>query len=274
MRSVVTVFGHDDGPGLLHGGNAPFANMNESLGNMMAGYIGDVQATVGQGVPPSRAFGVPTTLVPGDTSNLLHVLGRDPSAYASIVQAQGAYTAAQIQDVVARAADHQGTLQAALDNAVHPGSVVDGLVTRGRADQLYETQQHADAVYNAKIDEKASWGQQIWDLTGGKQVKRVSIGGGYINGQIDDHIQSYADQFKVDHGPHATGDVYNAIFTSLGDGNHDQVQSALQGTMSDTQIADYADHVRQVSSAGFDMGYGLLGHPGGEADPSLSTRKG
>lgn len=78
MSKVVTTFGHSDGPNLLNGTNAPFANMNSSMGNMVASYIGDVQNAV-NGVPPTEsAFGKPPIppLDFGDTKELLYALGK------------------------------------------------------------------------------------------------------------------------------------------------------------------------------------------------------
>ncbi|MDH6133129.1 hypothetical protein P3T37_002523 [Kitasatospora sp. MAA4] len=253
MSDVVSKFGHGDGPKMLSGPGALFTNLNGSLGNMTAAYIGDVQTAVVGGVAPMPSFGAPANLENGDTVKLLATLGRDPDAYGSIVQAQEAYTRAQVQDVMLHSANHHD-LTAAVGNAAQPGGTVEGIMSGARANEVFQNQQVKDAAYNAKIDQKAAWGTKVWDLTGGNELGKVP-GGSYVSGQIDGSIQSYADRFKSDHGGSAQDEsLQDLLKAGSGGSASDSVFASAGTTLSPTDVSDLAASASSRSTAGFDHG--------------------
>ncbi|MGF1430312.1 hypothetical protein [Kitasatospora sp. LaBMicrA B282] len=258
MSQVVDRFGSANGPNLLHGDGAVFANMNDSLGNMTAAYIGDVQKAVSPGsVSPMPSFGSPASLHYGSTAKLLATLGKDPGAYGSVIQAQDAYTRAQVQDVMLHQADHRD-LTAAVQNAVQPGGVVEGILTGGRLDDIYHHQQASDAAYNAKIDEKASWGTKIWDLTGGKAVGRIPAAGNFLNVRADGAIQKYADQFKVNTSNVASDKALGVLQGSSGEAARNAVAITAGPYPSQVDVNDLADSAARAFEQGFDHGTGTI----------------
>ncbi|MDH6112859.1 hypothetical protein P3T36_002577 [Kitasatospora sp. MAP12-15] len=259
MSDAVTKFGHGDGPKMLSGDGALFGNLNGSLGHMTAAYIGDVQTAVSGGMPPMPSFGAPAQLNEGDTVKLLGTLGRDPDAYGSIVQAQQAYTTAQIQDVFQHQADH-GNLAIAVDNAARPGGTVEGIINGARANQTMLHQQASDAAYNAKIDQNAQWATKVWGFTGGKLTDKIPAAGGYINDKVGDVIQNVANGYKVDTSGQATDGAVSAMLgTSTASSASAAVRAAAAGSnLSPTMVTDLAGSVVGSSQDGYDQGWRLF----------------
>jgi hypothetical protein len=263
MSQVVTTFGHQDGPALIHGDGAPFAAMNSSLGHMTAAYIGDVQTAVTGGgavpqpnVPPGARLNGP------DTVKLVATLGRDPDAYATVLHAQQAYTAAQIHDVLIHNSDHGDLLAEAVRNAAQPGAVVPGVLAGGRVDEVYRTHQVSDAAYNAKITDRAGWATKIWDLTGGKEAGKIVVPGvgGYVNDQVHGMIQNIADKYMIHTGGSASDDAAQALLAA-GSGTSAQaaVAAAAVGTpLSKATIDELAASAANSAQAGFSYGNGTL----------------
>ncbi|TQF03709.1 hypothetical protein E6W39_17570 [Kitasatospora acidiphila] len=256
MSAVVNTFGAGDGPKLLHGAGAPFANINGSLGNMMAAYIGDIQTAVnGGGMAPMATFGVPANLNDGNTYKLLATLGRDPDAYASIVQAQQAYTTAQIQDVLQHRSDHH-ELAAAISNAARPGGAVEGIINSARANEIMTNQQVHDAAFNAKVDQHAQWATKIWGLTGGKAVDKIPVAGGYANDQVGKIIQNVANSYKIDTSGQSTDQaIASMLGGSTGSSASQAVYAAATGmNLSPTDLADLSNSAVAGAQDGFSRG--------------------
>ncbi|MFE9422770.1 hypothetical protein ACFYNO_07395 [Kitasatospora sp. NPDC006697] len=256
MADVVNKFGGGDGPKLIAGDGALFGNMNDSLGNMTAAYMGDVQSAVSNTQMP----GLGEHLAPLDqtaTEKLVGTLGRDPGAYATIAQAQQAYTTAQVQDVMAHPDQHPD-LTTALDDAVHPGGMVQGLVSSGRASETLLNQQTSDAAYNAKIDQRAQWAQKIWEVTGGKKVGDVP-GGGYLNNKVDQIIQNTADAYKVDTSGQSTDRATALMNSGAKSSASGAVLTAGAGMgLSRSYLTDLANHATLTGSDGFAAGYAIF----------------
>ncbi|WP_035797873.1 DUF6571 family protein [Kitasatospora mediocidica] len=258
MSDVVTKFGHGDGPTLLYGDGALFSNMNGSLGNMTAAYIGDVQTAVAGGSSPMPSFGAPANLKSGDAIKLLATLGRSPDAYGSIVQAQQAYTTAQVQDVIQHRALH-GDLTSAVNNAVRPGGIVEGVLNGGRANEVFQNQQVSDAAYNAKIDQKGEWATKVWGMTGGKAVDAIPVAGGYLNDKMGEDIQNVAGGYKVDNSGSAVDEALIDLSAGAGKSAFQAVQAAAVGTsMSPMDVNDLANSAVGSTQLGFSYGSGTL----------------
>jgi hypothetical protein len=262
MSDVVAKFGGGDGPKLLHGKDALFGNLNGSLGDMTAAYMGDVQSAVSNTNMPTN--GVPANLNAADTAKLVGTLGRDPGAYGTIAQAQQAYTTAQIQDVMTHRGDHP-ELSTALDDRVHPGGIVQGLISSGKASEILQNQQAHDAAYNAAVDQKAGWAAKVWDVTGGKAVGNIPVAGGYLNGKIDGIITGADAAYKIDTSGASTDKATDAMTGGASLSAKQAVLTAAQGTdIGQSYAQDLADHVVASGQDGFTAGYALF-HGGKDA---------
>ncbi|MBB4923491.1 DUF6571 family protein [Kitasatospora kifunensis] len=270
MSDVVSKFGSGDGPSLLHGNGALFANMNGSLGNMTAAYIGDVQKSVAGGdMSPLPGFGKPAQLDPGATLKLVATLGRDPGAYGAITQAQQAYTTAQIQTVMQHQADHGDLLGEAVQNAVHPGAVVEGVLNSARANEVFQHQQASDAAYNAQIDQHVGWATKVWDLTGGKTLSSIPVVGGTLNSQAEASVQQIANSYHIDTSGAASDQASTLLVLGAGSGRATAsavMAGAIGSSLSPTQVQDLANTAVTAAQNGFSYGgYLFTGGPNGGA---------
>ncbi|MEV6978640.1 hypothetical protein [Kitasatospora sp. NPDC093806] len=191
MKEVVHKFGTGEGPDLLRGEHAPFADLNGSLGNMTANYIGDVQNALEGAGAPTHLFD--QTAV----ARLVGTLGHDPDAYAAIAAGQQAYTTAQIQDVLAHPELHKD-IALAVENVARPAGQVNGLITSAMIEEVYTKQTTSDAEYNAAIDTKRELAGQVWGFAGDMLKERAPLAGEGVDAVVNHIMDSVAESYKVD----------------------------------------------------------------------------
>ncbi|MFD4657009.1 hypothetical protein ACFWP2_15445 [Kitasatospora sp. NPDC058444] len=217
MTKVVDKFGGVDGRELLFSKDKKdvglFAGLSPSLGNMMASYMGDVQHSITSTKVDLPSSGVPAAFNSANTADLLASLGRNPDAYAAIATAQQTYTTAQIQDVIAHAAD-QGDLNAAINNVTEPGGQVAGIITSAKVDEIFDKHRESDTAYNNAIDERAGWAKKAWDLTGGKALGGVPGVGAAANFGVDKIVENVTAQYKIDTTSQASHDAEAAVISA------------------------------------------------------------
>ncbi|GAA1250256.1 hypothetical protein GCM10009665_46190 [Kitasatospora nipponensis] len=259
MADVVTRFGHADGPDLLHGDGAPFANLNASLGNMTAGYMGDVQSAVGGAMSPMPTNGELAHLDKSDTFRLLDTLGRDPDAYGSIAQAQQAYTTAQLQDMMMHGSEHP-ELSVSLNAVAYRGGIVQGIVCHAKAQELVANQQASDAAYNAGVERNIGWAKKGFEFADGKAMGAgpVAAAATPVNFVVDKIIDNVGAAYRTDTSG-ATSDAATGVMT--GDGGQaaarNAVQAAGMGTgLSTTYVTDLSNAVVAGGGEGFAYGSG------------------
>ncbi|MFE0460872.1 hypothetical protein ACFW1A_16640 [Kitasatospora sp. NPDC058965] len=258
---VVSTFGHQNGPDLIHGDGAPFAPLNGSLGHMVAAHVADAQQAIAGGPSgPQQSHTPGAPLNSADTLRLVAALGRDPEAYASVLHAQQAYTAAQIHDVLLQNPGHGDLLAEAVRNTAQPGGVMAGVLNGGRVDEVYHTHQISDAAYNAKIDERAEWATKAWDLSAGKEAAKAPVLGDYVNKQADEMIQNIAGKYRID-STNMARDQTASILETWGsvESAKAAVRAAAVGTSLDAQtVQTLADSAATSAQSGYGVGYGTL----------------
>ncbi|MFJ9949596.1 hypothetical protein [Kitasatospora sp. NPDC091207] len=260
MDRVVSKFGGEDGKDLLYGEKALFGDMNGSLGNMTASYMGDVQHSLGGTKTPLSTGGVPVALDQNATQHLLATLGRNPEAYAAIANAQQAYTTAQIADVINHAGSH-GDLTAAIENVTRPGGIVSGIITSSRVDEVYETHTATDKEYNDAVDQKAGWAGKVWELTGGKALEATPGVGAAANFTVDKIIEHVAESYKVDTSNEASQEAAGAggkARQPAMDAADAAVREAGAAAGLDPKyIEDIAPHAAGEFQIGYSLGAGM-----------------
>ncbi|MFD9687163.1 hypothetical protein ACFXPX_12340 [Kitasatospora sp. NPDC059146] len=254
MQQVVTRFGTGDGPDLLHGGL--FSNLNGSLGNMTANYIGDIQGALEGPGSASHLFRT------GEVERLLGTLGRDPDAYASIAAGQQAYTTAQIQDVLAHPELHKD-LAVAVENIAKPAGQVNGLITSAMVDEVYTKHAASDAAYNAAIDTKRELAGQLWSFAGDALKERAPLIGEGIDNVANQIMDNVAAGYKVDTHNAASDEAVDA--KQQAEANAQQaivnaVRDAGRTTGADPNyINDVARRAAQEENTGYGSGRDSFG---------------
>ncbi|MFE4519209.1 hypothetical protein ACFRMQ_34085 [Kitasatospora sp. NPDC056783] len=252
MKEVVKTFGTKNGPDLLKDGL--FANLNGSLGNMTANYIGDVQnAMEGKG-KETDLFRQP------QIARLLGALGQNPDAYASIAAAQQAYTTAQLQDVLAHPELHKD-LAVAVQNVANPAGKVNGLITTAMIEAIYEKHTASDAEFNAAIDTKREIAGQVWSFAGDAIKGGAPLIGEGIDTAVNQIMDNVANGYKVDTHNEASDEAGTAR-----EGAERRSNQAIMNAIHDAgrnagadpnYINDVAIRAAQEEETGYSIGQGL-----------------
>ncbi|MEV7770151.1 hypothetical protein [Kitasatospora sp. NPDC086791] len=249
MTQVVDTFGGKDGPGLINGG--VLSNLNPSLGNMTANYIGDVQGALEGPGADSHLFDQTTV------ERLVGTLGRHPDAYAAIAAGQQAYTTAQIQDVLAHPELHKD-LAVAVENIAKPAGQVNGLITSARIDEVYTKHAASDAQYNAAIDTKRELAGQIWSFAGDALKERAPLIGEGVDNVVNQIMDNVAEGYKVNTREDASleaGDAKKQAESNSQQAIVNAVRDAGHHTGVDPNyVSDVARRAAQEENTGYGSG--------------------
>jgi hypothetical protein len=178
MEQVVSKIGADPtlvaaNPGDLPG---PLSGLAPQFGNMAAEYMPDLQATAENGANQAKPLGVMAEFRKDDMASFLGAVGQDPQAYGAITNAQQAYTTALVSDVFRNPEQH-GDTDLAIQNAVHPGGEIAGIMTEAKAQAIHDTKAHEADEYNKGVEENAKWTNRVIDAVGAKYVGLVPVVG-------------------------------------------------------------------------------------------------
>ncbi|MFG2843657.1 hypothetical protein ACGF12_10855 [Kitasatospora sp. NPDC048296] len=238
MSDIVNRFGSDDGRKLLYPGG-DFAALAPSLGHVSAAYMGDLQHALSKDDLLPR-YGTPAKLDDSNTLKMLAALGRNPDAFGAIAQAQQAYTAAHIQEVIQHRDLYGPQFDSAVNNAAYAGGEVTGAIAAGRTHGIVGDAKAAAKAYNDAIDDNATWFKSVWTMTGG-QLKyaevnpTIAIGAGAgeeVKHLIDKAAQSYHIEAK--YADPATASDFSAA-TTASDAAKAAVKNAAQGSGMNAQ---------------------------------------
>ncbi|MEE1752256.1 hypothetical protein [Streptomyces sp. SP18CS02] len=154
MESVVERYGGD--PEFLKKNHSALA---DSLGNMGAGYIDDINwaldnRTTDSIYAPEKEWDAHAELDRSGAHKFLSVLGQHPDAYASISTAERVYTTSVLEDQVGA----DGRIdEGGARHAVNTGAQVQGILDQSRADQV-----EAEGVKKHEDYEKAHAKRSAW----------------------------------------------------------------------------------------------------------------
>ncbi|UYQ62371.1 hypothetical protein [Streptomyces peucetius] len=176
MEQVVAKIGADPtlvaaNPGDMPG---PLSGLAPQFGNMAAEYMPDLQGTAENGANQAKPLGVMAEFRKDEMALFLGAVGQDPQAYGAITNAQQAYTTALVSDVF-RNPDEHGDTEAAIQNAVHPGGEIAGILTEARAQAIHDTKAHEADEYNKGVEENAKWTNRVIDALGARYVEMVPV---------------------------------------------------------------------------------------------------
>ncbi|MFJ9099813.1 hypothetical protein ACIRJM_15165 [Streptomyces sp. NPDC102405] len=241
---IVNKFGGEGGPELLNGKDgAPYEATRDSLGNIAAEYMGDVQRAVSsqEGLP---VFGTPAQLDPAHTEAFLSQVGQDPDAYAAITASQQAYTTAEVDRAMNGKTDSTVSVEERASSAVRPGATIAGTMSEARADAIFSTHREKDADFNESAETTSKWvGRGLGLATG---AIKVPVAGDVVGWAIEDIQSSVLESIQRDTTSQAQ-DEANRDYTN----GSTQVQRSAQAAVEQAaQRGNYnADTVRDIKNA-------------------------
>ncbi|GAB7185095.1 hypothetical protein ATKI12_4926 [Kitasatospora sp. Ki12] len=170
MNKVMKEFGRDEGGSLarITGGadpGAPLAALRPSLGRMAADYMGDVQRAMSPWDHTLPVNGEPARLSTSDVRSVLNVIGRDPAAYGSVINAQQAYTTALIHGAFAGGETDTAKLAIPVENAANAGGSVAGVLNEARADAVFKQHAATDKAFNDAVQNGSFWAKTAFSTT-------------------------------------------------------------------------------------------------------------
>ncbi|MFE4174968.1 hypothetical protein ACFRR7_23455 [Streptomyces sp. NPDC056909] len=152
MQDVVKKYGQD--AGLLKHQEA----LADSMGNMGAGYIDDINWALEEGVDesifaPDRNPEAHARIDRGDARAFLSALGQHPDAYASVTTAERIYTTSMLEAQVGQDGINEGAARA----AVGVGAEVQGMLDQSRADQVEAEGLKLHEDYEKAQQQRSAW---------------------------------------------------------------------------------------------------------------------
>ncbi|MFR9724729.1 hypothetical protein ACL02R_15400 [Streptomyces sp. MS19] len=154
MEDIADRFSRD--PGLSH----RFSALTDSLGNMAAGYVDDINWALDGGEGSAGPFAPEWNDVSlharfgNDVQPFLSVLGQHPDSYATLSQAERIYTASVLDAQVGA----DGTVEEGpARNVVRITAQAQGFLDQARADQVRAEGLASDEAFNRALDERSGW---------------------------------------------------------------------------------------------------------------------
>ncbi|WP_030218522.1 DUF6571 family protein [Streptomyces bikiniensis] len=193
--------------------DGPLVGIAPNLGNMAAEYMPDLQAAAENGADQAMPFGEMAEFKKNDMAFFLGAVGQDPDAYGAITSAQQAYTTMLVADVFQHPERH-GDPGDALENAVHPGGEIAGIMTEARAQAVHEAKAHEAEEYNKGTEENAKWVNRVIDMVGGKYIDMVPLAGDVFTWIKEDVTESVVENAKQDKSEEARHEVARDYTTS------------------------------------------------------------
>lgn len=250
---VISKFSGPDAGELLNGddGTAPYAATGDSLGNIGADYMGDVQRSIsGQSGLPVQ--GASAGLDPEATKEFLYQVSQNPDAYAALTGSQQAYTSAVIDTEIKGPDDSEVSLSQRVSSAAHPGAEVAGIMSAARAHAVHDTHAHGDAEYNEGVDTANKWvGRGLGLATGAIKVPVVGDVAGWAIEDIQENVANSLYRDTTNEAQSEAGRDYTNGESAVREAvRADIARSAANSSYSANTISDLQDAVgREVDQS-------------------------
>ncbi|MFJ6442972.1 DUF6571 family protein [Streptomyces sp. NPDC091649] len=190
VNRIVAEFGEN--PGRLDG-----SAMNDSLGNISAEYMRDVQDAVG-GRIEVKTYGSNADLEyladQGQLARFLGAVGKDPDAYGAIVASQQAVSTELINDAFHQRDSYGDVLPEELSNRIAPGAEIVGIMADSRTQAVYDDKIASDAEFNKGIETADKWAGRAID-TG---LSRFPVAGDAAGWIIEDIRGAIVENYTRD----------------------------------------------------------------------------
>ncbi|MET7735451.1 DUF6571 family protein [Streptomyces sp. NPDC005402] len=254
MKEVVDTIGGD--PGLAS--DSPRDALRDSLGNMTAEYMADVQGAIANEQGTIKPFGADAHLDMGTLEPFIATVGRDPDAYVAITEASQANTAIWMQQV---ADGNPSDLNAAMENVAYPGGVVAGILSDSRDQAIFEEHSASDKDFNDAVATGDKWAGRGLGMAVGAATGTAAPIVGTIAGWAVEDIQAMVveqvQQDTTDEAKREAATKYAEGWTAAGESSASSVREAVAHSgrqMSQKDLNVLAGSVEQAAKSGHTAG--------------------
>ncbi|MFF0084218.1 DUF6571 family protein [Streptomyces canus] len=254
MKDVVDTIGGD--PGLAS--DSPRDALRDSLGNMTAEYMADVQGAIANEQGTIKPFGADANLDMGTLEPFIATVGRDPDAYVAITEASQANTAIWMQQV---ADSNPSDLNAAMENVTYPGGVVAGILSDSRDQAIFEEHSASDKDFNDAVATGDKWAGRGLGMAVGAATGTAAPIVGTIAGWAVEDIQAMVveqvQQDTTDEAKREAATKYAEGWNAAGESSASSVREAIAHSgrqMSQKDLDVLAGSVEQAAKSGHTAG--------------------
>ncbi|WP_406146530.1 hypothetical protein [Streptomyces sp. NBC_01012] len=171
--------------------------LSDSLGNITAEYMRDVQDGMNSG-RPIDTYGSNANLGTGGLSagalkDFLAQVGKDPDAYGAIINSQQAVTTELINGVYQDKAIFD-ELSPEISNRVLPGSEITGIMAESRTQAVYDDEIASDAAFNEGLSTADKWADRAIDMG----LSKLPVAGDAAGIVIEDIKEAVVDHYTRD----------------------------------------------------------------------------
>ncbi|MCX5262317.1 hypothetical protein OOK27_50825 [Streptomyces canus] len=254
MKEVVDTIGGD--PGLAS--DSPRDALRDSLGNMTAEYMADVQGAIANEQGTIKPFGADANLDMGTLEPFMATVGRDPDAYVAITEASQANTAIWMQQV---ADGNPSDLNAAMENVTYPGGVVAGILSDSRDQAIFEEHSASDKDFNDAVATGDKWAGRGLGMAVGAATGTAAPIVGTVAGWAVEDIQAMVveqvQQDTTDEAKREAATKYAEGWNAAGESSASSVREAIAHSgrqMSPEDLDVLAGSVEQAAKSGHTAG--------------------
>ncbi|RKN40106.1 DUF6571 family protein [Streptomyces hoynatensis] len=177
-------------------------DLTNSLARISAGYMADIERSFLDSavlVSPEQ----PASFDYGKSAVLLSVMGRDPEAYGTLLQAQESYTALAVDNVInAHDYDTAETLEA-VQQVSQGGGMVSGILSEARAYAVFDQSAAQDAEFNQRVQTGASWAETLLGYGVDRTVGNVPVAGTIGNWAVSGLVNAMGENLMHDNSAEA-----------------------------------------------------------------------
>lgn len=188
---------------------APLAGLSGHFGTMAAEYVPDLQAAAENAGNQIKVAGSMAEFDEATVARFLGAVGQAPEAYGAITNANQAFTAVLVTDVLQHRADHT-LLGEAVEVAVQPGGQIAGMMTEARAQGMHAATAHTNEEYVKGVEDGAKWINRGITAAGGKYLELVPLAGDVVEWVQEDVTAHFVEEAK-EKGKEKVGDTEKAV---------------------------------------------------------------
>ncbi|MCB5181784.1 hypothetical protein [Streptomyces antimicrobicus] len=241
------------------------------FGNMAAEYIPDLQAAAENGGKQIKVSGTMANFGEATAARFLGAVGQDPAAYGAITNANQAFTAVLVNDVMQHR-DQYTLLGEAVGNAVQPGGQIAGFLTEARAQGMHAETAHTNEEYVKGVEDGAKWINRGITAAGGKYLEMVPLAGDIVEWVQEDVTEYFVDDAK-EKGKEKTAETEKAVaemYSKADKSTSHAAESAVRNSaaasgLSEADINTLAGVASSQSSTAHSVGRDLVASSKGKS---------
>ncbi|MET8080393.1 DUF6571 family protein [Streptomyces sp. NPDC005303] len=255
MHQVVDKFGSD--PSLIsEKDNGPLTAMSDSLGNMTAEYMYDVQSAMAgdsEAFPPFGEGSQLTDLNDGTLADFVAAVSKDPDAYGAISNAQQAVTT---QVVTGALEDRTGNDVPTdkIKDLVAPGAIISGIMEESRSQAVYDEKIASDADFNENLATGDKWVGRLV----GMGTSKIPVAGDAVGWVVEDIRGAVVEHYTRDSSDEASDEARHQLEAGRETGAQ-AIKAATQTAgreagLSEDQISDLGSAVYHQANVDYGDG--------------------